>query len=178
VDVGAHLFDNCLQGCWLTYHINFLCPKLLDPFLDGVVLSFVPFLFFSGVETDENFEHFVISQPLCLFCQFVLDGGDLFSHLIVAFLHGLVVAEDGLADFLLEICEEALDDGQHLGLSLLDAFLNSLLFLRPEELLVSDFLAAVREFLGGSFEEGVDVVRHFVDAELEEGYFSNWPYVC
>lgn len=117
------------------------------------------------METDESLEHLVISEPLGLFCELLLDRSDLFCNLVVAFLHGLIVAEDRLGHLLLKIREESLDNGDHLGLCLLDPFLDGLLLLRSEGLLVCDFLAAVGELLGSGLEKGVDIVGHFVDAE-------------
>jgi hypothetical protein len=165
VDVVTHLFDHCLHGCGLAHYIYLLGSQVVDSVLQSVYLLVIALFLFLSMEADQHLEDLLIAEPLALLSQFSLNLCDLLAHTIVVFLHGLVVAENGLADLLLKIREEAFDDGQHLGLGFLDAFPDSFLFLGSEDLLISDFLAAVGEFFGGGLEEGVNVVGSLDDAE-------------
>ncbi len=89
----------------------------------------------------------------------------MFANAVVVLLHGLIVAEDGLADLLLEIREETLDNSQHLSLGFLDALSHCLLFLSPNCLLLPNLFTAVGKFLYSRLEKGVDVTSGLDDAE-------------
>lgn len=72
----------------------------------------------SCVEADEHLQHLVIAETDGLFRDFFLEFLDMFCDFSIIFLHGLVVAEYGFADFFLKVSEESFNDGDHLVLSL------------------------------------------------------------
>ena len=70
------------------------------------------------MEADEHLQYLVIAETGRLFRDFFLEFFNMFCHFSVIFLHRLVVAEYGFADFFLEVCEESFNNGDHLVLSL------------------------------------------------------------
>ena len=171
MDVVAHLLDDCLHGCRLADHFHLLRAEVFDPTLELIDLIVVLLLLAARVEADEHLEHLVVAEAGRLFRHLFLQFLDMLVHFSIIFLHGLVVAEYGFADLLLEVSEESLDNGEHLVLGLQDALFDALLLFDSEGLLVLDLLAAVAELLNRLLEEGVNVPNDLVDAEWWIGYF-------
>jgi hypothetical protein len=89
----------------------------------------------------------------------------VFGDFGVVLLHGFIIAKDGFCHFLFEISEEPFNDSNHLGFSLSYFFLEALLLLCPEGLMILYFFAAVIQFLHCFLEDAIHVPYDLMDAE-------------
>lgn len=128
-----------------------------------------------GVEADQSPQDLLIPQILHLFLNFLGKQRHMFLYFLRAFLHGLIVASDGLGDFLLKIREEAFYNNNHLVFRLPNPFLELLLLFYLFGLLLAHVFLAVLQLFDNGFEAFGEVGNCLVDAGLRGGYFSNWP---
>lgn len=128
-----------------------------------------------GVEADQSPQDLLIPQTLHLFLNFLGEKRHMFLYFFGAFLHRLIVACDGLGNFLLKIREEAFHKHNHLVFRLPDPFLELLLLFYLFGLLLAHVFLAVLQLFDNGFEAFGEVGNCLVDAGLRGGYFSNWP---
>jgi hypothetical protein len=84
----------------------------------------------------------------------------------IAFLHGFVEADDGFGDLLLEVSEEPLNDGKHLGFGLADSFLELFLLFGFLGLMFLDVDAVVIEVFDKFLEKSIEVSHNFVHTKV------------
>lgn len=171
MDVVAHLLDDLLGDGGTANYLHLLAVQVVQPITKVVGLLQVGSLLLSRVETDQRLEYLVTVEIGLLLVDLLLHEVDVLLNSSVVFLHGLVEADDGLGDLLLEVGEEALDDSHHLEFGLLDPLLEIVLLADLLLLVVLHVEGVVAEFLDYLLEEGVEVADYLVHAEWRQGYF-------
>jgi hypothetical protein len=138
MDIIAEFVDYLLGGSGLADDLYLLGLQVVDAVFYALHLFLVLLLLVLGVETDQSLKNLFSGEGSCLLLDLLLEFEDVILNFSIVFLHRIVIAGNRFGDFLLEIGEEPLDDGNHLALGFQNAFLDVFLLLAALGLMVLD----------------------------------------